>query len=71
MTEEELLAEIEKEPFRPFRLHLVSGKVARWIAGELGGRLRCHRRGTHASSRRRTRARARFESAPISTSKSG
>ena len=27
MTEDELLAELEKEPFRPFRLHLVSGKV--------------------------------------------
>ena len=27
MTEKELIAEIQKEPFVPFRLHLVSGKV--------------------------------------------
>ena len=27
MTEEELIAELEKEPFQPFRIHLVSGKV--------------------------------------------
>ena len=32
MTEEELLAEIEKEPFRPFRLLLVSGKVVDVLA---------------------------------------
>jgi hypothetical protein len=27
MTEDELIAELEKDPFVPFRLHLVSGKV--------------------------------------------
>ena len=27
MTEEELIDELEKEPFQPFRIHLVSGKV--------------------------------------------
>jgi hypothetical protein len=27
MTEDELVAELEREPFQPFRLHLVSGKV--------------------------------------------
>jgi hypothetical protein len=27
MTEDELIAELEKDPFQPFRLHLVSGKV--------------------------------------------
>ena len=27
MIEEELLAELDKEPFQPFRIHLVSGKV--------------------------------------------
>lgn len=27
MTEEELLAELDREPFRALRLHLVSGKV--------------------------------------------
>ena len=32
MTEEELLAELAKEPFKPFRLHLVSGKVVDVLA---------------------------------------
>lgn len=32
MTEDDLLAELEKEPFRPFRLHLVSGKVVDVLA---------------------------------------
>lgn len=32
MTEEELLGELEKEPFKPFRLHLVSGKVVDVLA---------------------------------------
>ncbi len=27
MTEKELIAELDKDPFRPFRLHMVSGKV--------------------------------------------
>lgn len=27
MTEDELIAELQKDPFTPFRLHLVSGKV--------------------------------------------
>jgi hypothetical protein len=27
MTEEKLLAELDRVPFRPFRIHLVSGKV--------------------------------------------
>jgi hypothetical protein len=27
MTENELIAELDKEPFLPFRLHMVSGKV--------------------------------------------
>ena len=27
MTEDELIAELEREPFQPFRIHLVSGKV--------------------------------------------
>jgi hypothetical protein len=27
MTEEDVVAELEREPFYPFRLHLVSGKV--------------------------------------------
>jgi hypothetical protein len=27
MTEDEIISELEKEPFRPFRLHMVSGKV--------------------------------------------
>ena len=27
MTEDELIAELEKDPFQPFRLHMVSGKV--------------------------------------------
>ena len=27
MTEDEVIAELDREPFRPFRLHLVSGKV--------------------------------------------
>lgn len=27
MTEDELIAELDKEPFQPFRIHLVSGKV--------------------------------------------
>jgi hypothetical protein len=27
MTEDDLIAELEKEPFVPFRMHLVSGKV--------------------------------------------
>ena len=32
MTEEELIAELQKEPFTPFRLHLVSGKVVDVLA---------------------------------------
>ena len=32
MTEEELIAELEREPFVPFRLHLVSGKVVDVLA---------------------------------------
>ena len=32
MTEEELLADLEKEPFKPFRLHLVSGKAVDVLA---------------------------------------
>ena len=27
MTEEEIVSELDKEPFQPFRLHMVSGKV--------------------------------------------
>jgi hypothetical protein len=27
MTESELIAELDKQPFQPFRLHMVSGKV--------------------------------------------
>ena len=27
MTEEELVAELDRDPFQPFRIHLVSGKV--------------------------------------------
>ena len=27
MTEEDVVAELERDPFHPFRLHLVSGKV--------------------------------------------
>lgn len=27
MTEDELISELEKEPFQPFRIHIVSGKV--------------------------------------------
>jgi hypothetical protein len=27
MTEAEIVSELDKEPFRPFRLHVVSGKV--------------------------------------------
>lgn len=32
MNEEELIAELQKDPFRPFRLHLVSGKVVDVLA---------------------------------------
>lgn len=32
MTENELIAEIQKEPFVPFRLHLVSDKVVDVLA---------------------------------------
>jgi hypothetical protein len=32
MTEDELLAELQKDPFTPFRLHLVSGKVVDVLA---------------------------------------
>jgi hypothetical protein len=32
MTENELLAELEKDPFVPFRLHMVSGKVVDVLA---------------------------------------
>ena len=32
MTEDELIAELEKDPFKPFRLHLVSGKVVDVLA---------------------------------------
>lgn len=32
MTEEEMTAEIEREPFVPFRLHRVSGKVVDVLA---------------------------------------
>ena len=32
MTEDELIAELEKDPFVPFRLHLVSGKVVDVLA---------------------------------------
>ena len=32
MSEEELVAELQKDPFVPFRLHLVSGKVVDVLA---------------------------------------
>ena len=32
MTEEDVVAELEKDPFVPFRLHLVSGKVVDVLA---------------------------------------
>ena len=32
MTENELIAEIQKDPFVPFRLHLVSGKTVDVLA---------------------------------------
>ncbi len=32
MSEEELLAELTRDPFAPFRLHLVSGKVVDVLA---------------------------------------
>lgn len=32
MTEDELTAEIQRDPFTPFRLHLVSGKVVDVLA---------------------------------------
>jgi hypothetical protein len=32
MTENELIAEIQKDPFVPFRIHLVSGKVVDVLA---------------------------------------
>lgn len=32
MTEDELIAELDREPFQPFRIHLVSGKVVDVLA---------------------------------------
>ncbi len=36
MTEEELIAELERDPFIAFRLHLVSGKVVDVLAANAG-----------------------------------
>jgi hypothetical protein len=40
MTEEEVVAELEKNPFQPFRLHMVSGKVFDILAPNVAHPLR-------------------------------
>jgi hypothetical protein len=40
MTEKDLISELEKDPFVPFRLHLVSGKVVDVLAAHAAHPLR-------------------------------
>jgi hypothetical protein len=35
MKESEIVAELDREPFRPFRLHMVSGKVFEILAANV------------------------------------
>lgn len=40
MTEEEVVSELEKDPFQPFRLHMVSGKAFDVLAPNVAHPLR-------------------------------
>ena len=40
MTEDEVVTELQKEPFQPFRLHMVSGKVFDVLAPNVAHPLR-------------------------------
>ena len=40
MTEDDVAAELDKEPFQPFRLHMVSGKIFDVLAPNVAHQLR-------------------------------